>query len=94
MTAKHTLFTPLYAAHVLGKSTFIFLREMIPILIVTTLAIVLGRATTWIWQISGLGDLIISGLGLSALYCAGVYGLVLTPAERQMLQSVLRKGAA
>jgi len=94
MTMKHTFFTPLYAAHVLGKPGFTFLREMMPILGVTILAILLGRAATWIWEISNWEDLIISGLVLSAVYCVGVYGFILSSAERQMLRSVLRKNTA
>jgi len=91
MTVKHVLFTPLYAAHVLGKPRFTFLREMTPILVVTAATILLGRAGCCVWEIGGWGDLILFGLGLSALYCAGVYGLVLSPAERHMLSNVLRK---
>jgi membrane protein EpsK len=94
MTLKHALFTPLYAAHVLGKPAFTFLREMTPILIVTVTAILLGHAMTWVWEIAGWGDLIVSGLGLSVVYCAGVYGLLLTPAERQMLRSISKRGAS
>ena len=91
LTAKHVFFTPLYAAHVLGKPRFTFLREMPLILIMTAATILLGRATAWIWEIGGWGDLILIGLGLSVMYCVGVYGLVLKPAERQMLKKVLRK---
>jgi hypothetical protein len=52
---------------------------------------VLGRAVASVWEIGGWGDLILIGLGLSVLCCAGVYRLVLSPAERQMVRSVLRK---
>jgi membrane protein EpsK len=93
MTLKHFLFTPLYAAHVLGRPWFTFLREMTPILLLTAATIMLGRAATWVWQIGGWGDLILLGSGLSIFYCAGVYGLVLSPAERQLLRSVVRKDA-
>ena len=91
MTVKHALFTPFYAAHVLGKPGFTFLRQMTPILLLTAATIILGRAMAWGREIGGWGDLIRSGLGLSALYGAGVYGLVMSPAERQLLRSVLRK---
>jgi O-antigen/teichoic acid export membrane protein len=94
MTLKHVLFTPLYAAHVLGKPWFTFLREMTPITLVTAATIMLGRAVAGVWAIGGWGDLILVGLGLSVLCCAGVYGLVLSQAERQLLRSVLRKDAA
>jgi membrane protein EpsK len=91
MTLKHALFTPLYAAHILSRPGFTFLREMTPILFVTAATILFARAVAWVWAIGGWGDLILIGLGLSVLYCASVYGLVLNPPERQMLRSILRK---
>ncbi|HKS38688.1 MAG TPA: oligosaccharide flippase family protein, partial [Verrucomicrobiae bacterium] len=91
MTLKHALFTPLYAAHVLGKPSSTFLREMTPILLVTAATILLGRVVSRIFEIGGWGDLILIGLGLSVLYSAGVYGLILSPAERQMVRNVLRR---
>lgn len=91
MTLKHALFTPLYAAYVLGRPGFTFLREMMPIMLLTATVMLIGRATAWVWEIGGCGDLILAGLGLSVLYCAGVYGFVLSTAERQMLRRVLRK---
>ena len=94
MTLKHALFTPLYAAHVLGKPWFTFLREMTPILLVTAAAILVGRGVSWAFAIGGWADLVLIGLGFSVLYLASVYGLVLSPAERQLLKSALRKDAA
>ena len=91
MTVKHALFTPLHAAHVLGKPAFTFLRELPLILLVTAVTILLGRAVGSVWEMSGWGDLIVAGLGLSFVCCAGVYGLVLNPEERQMLRHALRK---
>jgi membrane protein EpsK len=91
LTLKHALFTPLYDARVLGKPWFTFLRELPLILLVTAATILFGRAVASVWEIAGWGDLILIGLGLSVLYCASVYGLVLNPPERQMLRSILRK---
>jgi membrane protein EpsK len=91
MTLKHVLFTPLYAAHVLGKPWFSFLRELPPVLLVTAATIVVCRAVASVWEIGGWGDLIVIGTVISALYCVGVYGFVLSPAEREQLGGVLRK---
>jgi len=91
LTLRSVCFTPLYTAHVLGKPRFTFLRGQVPIVAVTVVTILLGRAVAGIWEISNWGDLILTGSGLSVVYCAGVYGLLLNPEERQMLRSVLRK---
>jgi membrane protein EpsK len=92
LTLKSVFFTPLYAAHVLGKPSVTFLREFAPIVAVTATAILFGRAAAWVWEIAGWGDLIVAGLGLSVVYCAGVSGLVLNSKERQVLRNALRKG--
>jgi membrane protein EpsK len=95
MTLRHALFTPLHAAHVLGKPSTTFLRELIPIGLATAATILLGRAVASVWEMAGWAGLIAAGLGISVLYCAGVYGLVLAQEERQMmLRCVLRKGCA
>jgi membrane protein EpsK len=91
MTLKHALFTPVYAAHILGKPWFTFVREMMPILVVTAATILIGCIAKSVWEIGGWGDLIAAGLGISVLYSAGVYAMVLTGAERQLLKNFLRK---
>ena len=73
---------------------FTFLRGLAPTLLVTVATITLGHAAAWVWEIGGWADLILIGLGLSVLYCAGVYGLLLTQSERQLLRNMLRKEAA
>jgi membrane protein EpsK len=91
MILKYALFTPLYVAHVLGGPRAIFLRELSPILLVTAVMTLLGSAVASVWGIAGWSDLIAVGLGISLLYCTGVYSLVLTQEERRMLRKVLRK---
>jgi membrane protein EpsK len=91
MTLRHALFTPLHMAHVLRTPRATFLRELTPILIVTAATILLGRGVASVWEIAGWADLIAAGLAISVLSGASVYGLVLNPAERQMLRDALSK---
>jgi membrane protein EpsK len=91
ITLRHALFTPIYAAHILHRPRATFLWEYTPILLVTVATILLGRAVASVWEIAGWGDLIAVGLGISVLYCAGVFGLVLNKDERQTLWNALRK---
>jgi len=91
LTLKNVLFTPLYAAHVLGKPYNSFLREMAPILAVTLASAGIARLVALSSADIGWTQLIGAGLGLSLLYSFVVFLLVLNPEEREMIKTVLRK---
>jgi membrane protein EpsK len=91
MTMKHALFTPLYAAHVLGRPNGTFVREITPVLLVTAATILLGRIFAKVWGVVGWSDLIVAGLAISLVCGIGVYGFVVSPAERRMLRQALRR---
>ena len=91
LTLKNVLFTPLYAAHVLGKPYGSFLRELAPIVAVTVTTIILARAAALSCEITGWVQLAAAGVMLAALYVVGVFRWVLTTQEREMLKKILRK---
>jgi membrane protein EpsK len=94
LTLKNVCFTPLHAAHILGKPRFTFLSEILPIAGMTAGTVLLGRAVAGVWEIGGWGELMLAGFGLSIAYGAAVYGLVLNPAERRMVGAVLQTRGA
>ena len=91
LTLKNVLFTPLYAAHVLGKPLGSFLLEMAPVFAVTLATATVARIVALSSGEIGWTQLIGAGLGLSLLYSLVVFRVVLSPEEREMIKAVLRK---
>jgi membrane protein EpsK len=94
LTLKNVLFTPIYAAHVMGKPWISFLRELAPIVAVTGLTIAAGRAMALAWPMTGWIE-----LGAAAMIISGAYGLAvlqwaLSPEERAMFRKLLRRQPA
>jgi membrane protein EpsK len=82
LTAKNLVFTPLYAARILGLGYVTFYREILPI-VGMTLGLAGGawwlarsfHLHTWL----GLG---LSGMGVAAVFAAGTYFFLLSSDER------------
>lgn len=85
LTARHLLFTPLYGAHILGRSRGTFFRGLVPNVAITIVTIGLCRLVLLRWEISNWLNLAGAGLGISLLYVAIVYCFLLTPEERKEL---------
>jgi membrane protein EpsK len=90
LTAKNLIFTPLYAAHILGRRLDAFLWEMLPITLAT-----LGTAATCkllaaTWDISGWPRLIAAGAAISVVYAAIGYWILLNRKERKLAWSMVR----
>jgi len=93
LTLKNVLFTPLYAAHVIGKPYGSFLRVLAPIICVTGFPIVAARVLGFVWEINGWVQLGASSLIISVLYALGVFHFALGPEERAMLKNLVQKQA-
>jgi len=92
LTVKNVLFTPIYAAHVLGKSSAVFFRELALIAGVASVSILLCRGLLWFLPIAAWDQLAIAGLGVSALYGLVAYRLILTEEERKMVRALVPFG--
>jgi membrane protein EpsK len=83
LTAKNLVFTPLYAARILGLGYGTFYREILPV-VATTIG--LAGAGWWLAQDQRLTtwlDLGVAGMGLAAVFLAGTYWFLLTKEERR-----------
>jgi membrane protein EpsK len=89
LTLKNVFFTPVYAAHVLGKPCGILFRELALIVGVASISVLLCRAVLWFRPIGGWDQLVMVSLGISALYGLAVYRLILTEEERKMVRGVI-----
>jgi len=94
LTLKNVLFTPIYAAHVIGQPLGSFLRELGPIVAVTGITIVAARALASVWEITNWIELATASLVLSGLYGLGVLQLALNREERAMLVNMVRRQPA
>lgn len=91
LTLKHVFFTPLYAAHVLQQPTATFLRGLGPILIATFLIASICKLVSLEVDISSWMRLAAAALGISIIYCFGIFTFLLGAAERTLLKNVIPK---
>ncbi len=89
LTLKNVFFTPIYGAHVLGKSCGRFFRELALIVGVTLVSVLLCRALLWLQPITGWDQLVAFSLGVSGLYGLVVYRFILTADERKMVRRLI-----
>jgi membrane protein EpsK len=89
LTLKNVFFTPIYGAHVLGKSCGVFFREAGLIVAITAASVLACRGALHLFPIAGWDQLAIVSLGFSLLYGLVVYQLILTAEERKMLRSMI-----
>jgi len=94
LTAKNVVFTPLYSARILDQPYYTFLRELLPIPIVT---FALGAGC---WALSSAVDLAswirlaAVAAGVFAVYSAIVWFALLRPEERALVRERLQWGKA
>ena len=90
LTAKNLIFTPVYAARVLGLRWKAFYRELIPILTLTLALVAMGWIAVNCVNIDSWSRLIVAGLFLGAGAATVVFGVVLDRTERaQVLRLVV-----
>ena len=89
LTAKNVLFTPAYAAHVLGKPWTSFARELGLIVAVTAGTILLCRVALWLGPITGWIQMGTLAFIISIFYAAAAYRFFLDTEERGMVRSML-----
>jgi membrane protein EpsK len=89
LTLKNVFFTPIYGAHVLGKSCRVFYRELALIVGVTSVSVLLCRGMFWLRPISSWDQLVSMSVGISALYGLVVYRFILTAEERALVRSLV-----
>ncbi|HEY5914229.1 MAG TPA: polysaccharide biosynthesis protein [Verrucomicrobiae bacterium] len=89
LTVKNVLFTPIYGAHVLGKTSGIFFRELALIVGVTAVTVVVCRGVLWAQPIAGWSQLVLASAAVSALYGMVVYRFILSVDERKMVRKMV-----
>lgn len=82
LTAKNLVFTPLYAAHILGLGYGAFYRETIPIIGAALGLTGIGWAMVHFYPVHSWTGLIAAGTGLTYIYLAFTYLILLTKEER------------
>lgn len=90
LTLRHLVFTPLYAAHVLGQPRKTFYRQTLPIIGATLATIGLCRLVQWDWNISGWVDLALAAMTVSAAFVIVAWQL-LDPEERLALKNTVAR---
>ncbi len=95
LTAKNIIFTPIYAAHILGQKCRTFYREIFPVVGTTLVLAGLGWWFARKFDLSTWLDLVLSGVIFTALYLLVTYQFLLTNEERKhVLSLIFPKGAA
>jgi membrane protein EpsK len=91
---KNIVFTPIYAAHILGRPKHIFFKELLPIVLATAVMTTLG------WRLATSFDLVswpklgIAVCAVSLVYIAALWTLLLDSEERKSVTKILRMRAA
>lgn len=86
LTARNLLFTPMYAAFILGLKPTTFLRDFVPITCVALLDIAICKFMAQACDLASWPRLIAAGGGVALVYAALAYYVLLSPAEREMLR--------
>jgi len=88
-TAKSLFFTPLYAARILNLGRGTFLRELLPIILLTLLTAALCMTIATVCDLAGWTRLAIAGLAVSVAYAACAWWGVLRADERTSVKSIV-----
>jgi membrane protein EpsK len=91
LTLKNFVFTPLYAAHILNRRLSAFWGEMAPVVIATLATAAVCKLVAETWDVSGWLYLGIAAAGVSLLYAAAGYWLLLNREERALAWSMIPK---
>ncbi len=89
LTAKNLVFSPLYAAHILGRRWDAFLWEILPVVLATVLTAAFGKWLAAGWDLAGWLRLGIVAAVISACYAIFAYWMMLNRAERNLAKSLL-----
>jgi O-antigen/teichoic acid export membrane protein len=89
LTVKNVFFTPIYGAHVLGRSSISFFKELGIIVAVTLVSVLLCRGALWLRPINGWDQLVAASFAISVLYGLVVYRFILTAEERKMVRDLI-----
>lgn len=89
LTAKNLIFTPLYAAHILGRRFDTFLWEILPIVFATVGVAAVGKLVAGLWDVSGWFHLIIAMVVVSIIYTVIGYWLLLNREDRKLAWSMI-----
>jgi membrane protein EpsK len=88
-TAKQGLYVPIYTARIMKLAWWSFLPTPIPVVTVTLLVGIAAYALTLVRMPTNWLELAGSAAILSLLYAAGVWGIGLSRADRQLLRELL-----
>jgi membrane protein EpsK len=89
LSLKNVLFTPIYAAHVLGKPYLSFYREIALVAVNTSLVIVFCRLVSSLVTISSWLQLGMTAAACGLVYAVAAYGVVLSAEERQLIKKMI-----
>lgn len=91
LTAKNVLFTPLYAAHIVGCPLPTFLRGLALTLVGTLLVAGSARGVSVMLDLSSWSRLIAACLGIGVVYSLAAYYLGFSKSERETLKNLFGK---
>jgi membrane protein EpsK len=89
LTGKNLVFTPLYAAHILGRRLDAFLWELLPVAFATLGMAATCKVLSGTWDFSGWPRLIAVGVAVSIAFSAFSYWVLLTREERRLAWSLV-----
>ena len=89
LTLKNAFFTPWYATKVLGISSTTFISSMLPGVFAMFMTAGASGLMAHYFQISGLLELVICGIILTAIYLSVLWIFGLTESERQTAESFI-----
>lgn len=91
-TAKNALYVPIYTAHIMELAWWSFLPTSMPIVTATLVVGMAAYGLTLVRMPNNWLELAGSMIIISLLYAAGVWGLALSEADRQLLRELLPWG--
>jgi membrane protein EpsK len=91
LTSKNLFFTPIYTAMILGRAKSIFLKDMIPGIIIATLLSLAGLGLSRMYDLSTLPRLCAAALPLGVVYLLICYGAAMNEEDRRFVLSVIRR---
>jgi len=89
LIAKNLIFTPLYTAHILQRRWYVFLREFLPLTVITLGTAAACKGAAFIWDLSGWTRLTLVGFAVSLIYTVIGYWMVLNGEDRQLARSMI-----
>ncbi len=91
LTLKNALFTPMYAAHNIGKPWYTFVKSLAPIIPMTAILAFAAWSTSHYFTLNSWSRLIGAGAALSAAYCLLIFTIALNLHDRQAVAALLKR---